>query len=179
MRILALTTAAAALSMLGVQSASAEAAQSGPYVGVGYSTINFSDADVRVGVINGRIGYRVGPHFAIEGEGAFGIQDDTVTVDDGLGGFVDVDAELDSAWSIFAVGAMPVSEDTVVFARLGYATVEVTAEAQGVSASDDDSGVALGVGGWVSLSDHFALRADYTYVDENVHALGISAQLNF
>jgi opacity protein-like surface antigen len=174
MKVFALSAAAAALSVMGAQSAAADPAQSGPYIGATYSTINFSDADVRVGAIGGRVGWRIGPNFAIEGEGAFGVQDDTVTV---LG--VDVNAELDSAWAIFAVGALPVSSDATVFGRIGWASAEVTASVPGVSLSESDDGFAAGVGGTVNLSDHWALRADYTYIDENVHSLGAGVQLSF
>jgi len=175
MKFMALAAAAAGVMLVGAP-AQAQSVESGLYAGAGYTHYSAED-DVSVGGITGRLGYQVNKYFAVEGEGTFGVMDDTVNV---LG--TDVDVELDNAWGVYGVGTLPVSERVNLFGRVGWAKVSVEGSAAGVSASAEDDGVGYGVGGTFGLTDRFALRAEYTRLegdDDAVDTFGIGGQMKF
>src|SRR5262245_5798676 len=82
------------------------------YAGAGYTQFDPDNAD-NVGGITGRLGYRLNPNFAVEGEGTFG-------VDDGD------DAQLNSALGAYAVGILPIgSSGFEAHARAGYNQLDI------------------------------------------------------
>jgi len=125
---------------------------------VGYTNINVDELDVNLGVIQGRVTGMFTPNIGVEGEFGFGIADDTVDV----GGF-DVSVELKHVAAGYVVLNWPVSERFDVYARAGYATLEVEASAAGGGSASDsgsDSAVGFGVKGYFTAKD--GVRADWT-----------------
>jgi hypothetical protein len=136
------------------------------YAGAGYTHYEF-DGD-ETGAVTGRLGYRIHPNFAVEGEAAFGASDGD-------------NAELDNAWGVYAVGVVPVAPSFDLFGRVGYQTVELD---RVVGADIDSEGLGYGVGVNWRVSERFGVRGDYTRLDggddgEEGDAIGVSATLNF
>ena len=73
----------------------ANAQQSGVYVSGGYTYFD-GDGGAQLGGITGRVGVNLTPNFAIEGEGTFGVTDDSGT-------------ELDSQLGAYVVGKLPIN----------------------------------------------------------------------
>jgi outer membrane immunogenic protein len=160
-KLLIAASAAAALFAVPAM-AQAEAAF---YGNVGYANVAVDDADVNLGLIQGRIGATLTPHFAIEGEAGFGIADDTV------GG---VDVKMNYQVGAYLVVNAPVSESFDIFARLGYATYEVEASIGGVSATDTGNDAAYGVGVQGFFTDNDGVRADWTSYGGDANVWSIS-----
>ncbi|MGQ0533206.1 MAG: outer membrane beta-barrel protein [Caulobacteraceae bacterium] len=155
----ALMAAVAAAAMLAVPTA----AYADWYAGAAYTQYDVGDADV--GGVTGRLGYRMNPNFAVEGEGTFGVSDD-----DGV--------ELNHALGAYAVGILPIgSSGFSAHGRVGYQTVEVDTPL----GDADDDGLAYGVGlGW-QATQRIGVRADFTRMegDEETDAVSLGASLNF
>lgn len=145
---------------------SAFAQDTGAYWSVGYThiSVDVEDEDANVGAIQGKLGYRFHPNFAIEGEAAFGVVDETYDI---LG--TDVDVGLDKEWGIYGVGFIPVSPEVNLFARAGFVDVEIEASAGGMSVSDGDTGTGYGAG-LIWDVGMFDLRAEYTRYDFDAEA---------
>ncbi len=133
------------------------------YAGAAYSQYSVEDADL--GGATGRLGYRMNPNFAIEGEGTVGVDDDQ-------------GVELNHAVGAYAVGILPIgSSGFEAHGRVGYQTVEVDTPLGDV----DDDGLAYGVGvGWNATSI-IGIRADYTRMegDLDTDAISLGASFNF
>ena len=118
------------------------------YGSIGYSNIDVDP--VNLGGATLRFGMR-GAHFGGEVEGSFGIKGDSVA---GL------DVDLNNEIGVYAVGYLPVGENTDLIGRVGWARVDIDTTLGGA----DDNGVAYGVG-----IQHFfggganGVRADYTH----------------
>lgn len=128
-------------------------AQAQVYGNVGYASVSVDDADVTLGLLQGRLGYQMNPYFAIEGEAGFGISDDSVA---------GVDVEMKYTVGAYVIGKVPVSENLDLFARVGYVTYEVEASAGGVSATESGSDLAYGVGVQGFFTPNDGIRADWT-----------------
>jgi outer membrane immunogenic protein len=149
---IALATAVAVIAAPVAMTAAAQ--QANVYINGGYSHF---DADaVELGGITGRVGVGFGPHFAVEGEATFGVDDD--------GG-----VELDNEIGVFAVGKLPVSANAELFARAGASRVET-------SPGGEDDGFAYGVGGQYFLTQNDGIRLDWTRhdLDSEVDAYSLS-----
>lgn len=184
------------LTILAVASISLPAvatADNGFYVngGVGHVSADLDLNDIQAGLgsesastilVIGRAGYQFADFFAIEAEGGFGLDGDsidrTVPLSDPLFGTVDVnlnaDVKINNYFGVFARGILPVTDNIDVFARAGYGSVEVeadaTATALGLSATDSVSDrandFAYGAGaelGFGAAGNH-GLRFDGTIV---------------
>lgn len=138
-------------------------AQAEWYAGAAYTQYDLDGAEV--GGATGRLGYRVNPNFAVEGEGTLGVDDDQ-------------GVELNHALGAYAVGIVPFgSSGFEAHGRLGYQTVQVDTP---LGEADDD-GLAYGVGlGWNAASN-IGIRADYTRMegDEDSDAISLGASVNF
>lgn len=168
-----------AASGLGAAALLAPAASAQIYGGAGYSvfTADVDGEDATVGGIIGRLGYKTNPFFGVEGELAIGVQEDSFDV---LGTTVDV--SLENSYGVYAVGWLPVPMIGDLFARVGYANLEVEASAGGLSASEDGSGIAYGAGAQISPFPFTKLRLEYTRYepdDGEVDAFGVSALFQF
>jgi opacity protein-like surface antigen len=149
--------AAAALTM-------APAANAEWYAGAGYTQFDYDGGDV--GGLTGRLGYRFNPNFAAEGEGSFGVDDDS-------------NLELNHNLGAYAVAILPVAPNFDVHGRLGYQTTEVDTPLGEV----DDDGIAYGAGAtWRPGGGRFGIRADYTRLegdDSDADAISLGGTLNF
>lgn len=63
--------------------------------------------------------------------------------------------------------------------KLGFAKAEIEAEAGGVSASDDDSGIAGGIGLGYNFNPSVAVEGEWSYVAEDVTLLTLGATYKF
>lgn len=170
--LIAAAAVAATLAMAPAASAQDAADKAGAYVNL---NVGLADAGPNFWAIQGRLGYRVNNWFGVEGEVATGIKGDDVQV-----GAVSVDTKLKHQLAAYAVGFLPVGENTDLIARIGYGTNKIKASAAGVSASGSDESVNFGVG----VQHHFdganGLRFDYTRNefndggDANVWTIGYS-----
>lgn len=124
----------------------------------GYTHLDADGGDL--GAITGRVGARLSPNFAVEGEGSFGVRDQDITVA-GVNG--KIEHQYDAA--IYGVGVLPVSPNFELFGRLGYGTTKIKASAAGVSASDDGESFNYGLGAQYFLDAQNGLRADWTRRD--------------
>ena len=117
---------------------------SGVYVSGGYTQFD-GDGGAELGGITGRVGVNLTPNFAIEGEGTFGVTDDSGT-------------ELDSELGAFVVGKLPINPSFDVFGRVGVARIET-------SPGGDEDGLAYGAGATWNLTSQDGIRGDWTRHD--------------
>jgi hypothetical protein len=158
------------LAALAAGGSAAAQAETGFYAGAGYT--HFDGDDVALGGLTGRLGVRLHPNFAIEGEASFGVNDDEVGP---------LKVELDHAVAAYGVGVLPVSPTIDLFARAGFASLEADG-AFGVARQADGDGFAFGVGGQIMLTDRFGVRGDYTRIDGDEveqNAFGVSGVVRF
>jgi outer membrane immunogenic protein len=136
------------------------------YAGAAYTQYDFDEAEV--GGLTGRVGYRFGPHLAVEGEGTFSVDDDT-------------NAELNGAYGAYAVGILPIgSSGFDVHGRAGYNHIDV--DGAGPQPDIDEGGFSYGAGVGYRLSDRFGLRADYTRTevdDSDADAISLGGSVHF
>jgi outer membrane immunogenic protein len=144
---LKLALAAAAALVGGPVYMSASAQEANVYVSGGYTQFD-GDGGAQLGAITGRVGVGFGQHFAVEGEGSFGIDDDNGT-------------ELDSELGVFGVAKLPISPQFDIFGRVGYSRIET-------SPGGDEDGLAYGVGGQWNLTEKDGIRGDWTRHDYDV-----------
>lgn len=135
---------AAASMLIAPAFMTANAQQSGVYVSGGYTHFD-GDGGAELGAITGRVGVNFNQNFGIEGEGSFGVKDDSGT-------------ELDSELGVFVVGKLPVSPAFDIFGRVGVARIET-------SPGGSEDGVAYGAGGQWNLSPVDGIRLDWTRHD--------------
>ncbi len=133
-------SAIAAAASLGM---TAQAQEANIYVNGGYTQFDANNVDL--GALTGRVGVGFGPHFGVEGEASFGVDDD--------GGI-----ELDNQLGLFGFGKLPVTDQFELFARLGYSQLET-------SPGGDEDGIAYGVGGQFFFTAVDGVRADFTRHD--------------
>jgi hypothetical protein len=125
-----------------------------------YGNLGYSNNDVEgvnLGEVTGRLGYRMHPNFAVEGEVGFGVNDEDV--------FPGTTAKLDNQAGIYAVGLLPVSPNLDVFARVGYGRAEVSVDGPGFTGSGDGDGVRYGAGAQWMWDGANGLRGDWTRHD--------------
>ncbi|MDB5459632.1 MAG: hypothetical protein JWO72_1373, partial [Caulobacteraceae bacterium] len=126
---------------------------------LGYTGIHLNGADL--GAINLRGTANFGKYVGIEGEGAFGVNDQNGTTNG-----VSTKLHLNSEYAAYGVARWPVLPNADLFARVGYghSDIKATASLRGVSASQSygvDS-VNYGVGGEYFFDGKNGLRVDYT-----------------
>ncbi len=155
--------ATAALSLFALPAAAQSISSPQWYGTAGYTHLDGDDADL--GAITGRVGARVNPNFAIEGEASIGVRDDNVTIA-GVNGSIEQDYDA----AAYAVGIIPVSPNFELFGRVGYGTTSIKAEVAGFNAEEDGESVNYGAGGTYYLDGQNGLRADWTrrdFTDDN------------
>ena len=128
-------------------------AQAQVYGNIGYANVDVKDADVKLGLIQGRLGYDINPNFAVEGELGFGAKDDSIA---------GVDVEMKYQAGVYLVGKANVSDKFQFLARAGYVAYEVEASAGGVAAADTGSDFAFGLGAQAFFTENDGVRADWT-----------------
>lgn len=165
----AATAAAAFCAVSGAAQAQEQTAPTGVYGALGYADAHSNSSDL--GVIQGRLGYRIIPYAGVEGEAAFGVKKDDTDVSTALGD-INGRAELKHEFAAYGVGFLPISPNADLLARVGYGTskVKVSVPAQTVggvaipatSASDDQNSWNFGVGGQYHFDGKNGVRVDYT-----------------
>ncbi|HZZ35926.1 MAG TPA: porin family protein, partial [Caulobacteraceae bacterium] len=115
-----------------------------------------SDSNLTLGAINGRVGARFAKYVGVEGELAFGVTHDT---------FDDVEFKIDNEYAVYAVGFIPLSPKTDLFARVGYGHVKISGEFGGVSASAGSDSVNYGGGAQFFFDENNGVRLEYTRFD--------------
>ena len=161
MQKFALMAAVAVTAMMAAPTASAQW-----YAGAGYTQYDADHAD-STGGITGRLGYRVNPNLAFEGEGSVGVNDGD-------------NASLNSAIGAYAVGILPIgSSGFDVHGRVGYNQLDIDRDA---APNIDDGGVSYGVGAGYNFTQRFGVRADWTRTEtdsDNADAISLTGTLNF
>jgi opacity protein-like surface antigen len=132
------------------------------YAGAGYTNFDYDGGDVDA--ITGRLGYKMSPNFAIEGEASAGLDDGAV--------------ELNHNAGLYGVAILPVTTNLDLHGRLGYQTTEV-----GTPLGEfTDDGVGYGVGATYRLTPGFGVRADYTRLEGDegeADAMSLGGVFNF
>jgi outer membrane immunogenic protein len=138
--------------------------------GTGEFDQDFSGDTARLGTLQGKLGWRLHRNFGVEGEAAFGVDEDKVFF-----GHVKVKYE----YGAFAVGYLPVLDTVDLFARAGYAQVELESDVTTAS-SQGSSGAAFGAGG-VWYVGPLDVRFEYTryQTDNDADAYMISLGSRF
>lgn len=160
MKTLIATAAAGFVAMMLVPGAASaqDLSPTTTYGTLGYSA---SEADgVNLGAIQGRLGARFGKYLGVEGEAAFGVNNDKTYV-----AGVPVKIEEKHQVAAYGVGYLPVAPNADLFVRAGYGNTKLKASAAGSSASDDGDSWNYGVGGQYFFNDKNGVRADYTRHD--------------
>ena len=155
--------ATAAVSLLALPAAAQTAAGPQWYGTAGYTHLDGDNADL--GAITGRVGARLNPNFALEGEASIGVVDDDVRIA-GVNGSIEQDYDA----AAYAVGIIPVSPNLELFGRVGYGTTSIKAKVAGFSAEQDGESVNYGAGATYFLDAKNGLRADWTrrdFTDDN------------
>lgn len=159
MKKFAMMAAVAAVAMMALPAA----AHAQWYAGAAYTNFDADGADI--GAATGRLGYRFGPNFAVEGEGSVGLDDE-----DGV--------ELNHNAGLYAVGIVPLTERFDLHGRVGYQQTEV-----GAPIGDfDDEGLGYGVGATYRVTPNVGVRADWTRLEGDeaeADAISVGAQFNF
>lgn len=159
----------------------------GLYLDGGYQYLDIkpdgADSGVDTNGIAARLGYNFNNVFSLEGELASGIDDgefdynvdeDEFNLDDNDDGdFEDVigvsgDIGLNYLVGLYGRADLPVTERMNLFARAGYAYIDVDASVNtpggtAINIEDSADGPAIGAGLTYDLSENWELRGDYTY----------------
>ncbi|SHF73093.1 outer membrane insertion C-terminal signal [Modicisalibacter ilicicola DSM 19980] len=155
------------------------------YAGLQYAQASYEetvygyDIEGDPSVLVGRLGHYLTDNFSFEGRVGLGLSDDEVTVN---GYDTDVTVEVDHLFGAYAVGHLPVTDVVSIYALAGFTQGEATAKADGMSATDDDSGFSYGVGGEVNFfSRQFSGTLEYmSYLDKSSYEVSaISAGVNY
>ena len=159
---IAAATAAILLGAPALTAAQDAATQTGAYGSLGYGYHDYDDAGLSA--LQGRLGYRFHPNFAVEGEGSLGVGHDSNTV-----AGVKTRSKIDHQVAVYGVGLLPVSPKLDLFARAGYGATRVKASATsgGTTVSDhaNINSWNYGAGAQYHFDDKNGVRADYTRAD--------------
>ena len=157
-----LIAAAAAAALL---AAPAFAQAQEVYASAGAGVIDASP--VKLGVATFRVGANFTPMFGAEAEGSFGISGDEI-----LG----VNFDMNTEYAAFVTLRHALGEKGTIIGRVGYATAEFETSVGPISVTDDQSGLAYGLGIQGQVGDNSAIRLDWTRYnfDEDADAITVS-----
>ena len=131
------------------------------YLGGGLSRITIDpddpdSADIEPTSAIVRIGYGFVDNFAVEGRAGFGLSDDRTQTGD-------ADVDIESIFSGYLVGYLPVANRFSVYGLAGYSVVdtEVTAIASGNSITGDGDGFSYGIGAEADFTDSISGYVEY------------------
>ena len=120
-----------------------------------------TSADIDLGAITGHLGYDFNQNFGVEGEAAFGVNDENATQ-----GGVTSSLSLNYLVGAYGKAQVPVGENVNLFARAGIVNAELEASVSGIgSATDTETGAGYGVGGTFAFNQNMYVRGDYTRYD--------------
>jgi len=157
---IAAAAAAATMALAPAMAQAQETVEPGAYVNLGaaYAT----QSGIHLGAIQGKVGYRFNNWLGVEGEAAFGVDDDSVRV-----GAAKAKVELKHQLAAYVIGFAPVATNTDLFARLGYGTTKIGASAAGVGASGSDESVNIGAGVQHHFDGKNGVRVEYLRSEYN------------
>jgi len=159
-----LSAAAAAAALFAAGAASAQMPPLYGNIGYTHYGAELDGEELNLGAITGRIGARLTPNIAVEGEGSFGVRDH----EESGGGFT-ASLGLNHQAIAYVVGLVPVSPVADVFARVGYGVTDLEVEVTGPgftgNDSDSEATLALGAGGQFFFDGVNGVRAEYTRYD--------------
>lgn len=156
---------AAALAVI----ASSATAQVAPkfYVGADVGSTKFDQVD-RENSYGAFIGYQINSNFAIEG-GYRRLADFDV---DGVNVKVDQRA-------ISVIASHPLSQGFGVFARLGYNDLNGKASFRGISASDSEDGVLVGIGATYAFAPNITGRTELQRTNKDSTNISVGVSYGF
>jgi hypothetical protein len=161
---LMLSAAAAAAALFAAGAASAQMAPLYGNLGYTHYGAEAEGEELNLGAITGRVGSRLSPYLAVEGEGSIGVRDEEET-----SGGVTTSLGLNYQLLGFVVGMLPISPEADLFARIGYGVTDLEFEVSGPgftdTASDSEGTLALGAGGQFFFDGLNGVRAEYTRYD--------------
>lgn len=157
-RTLAAAASVAALGLAAAPVMAQTAPATGAYGTLGYSHVD--DGDLGLGTAQGRLGYKFHPNFAVEGEGALGVDSDSRTIAGAT-----VDTKVKHSAAAYAVGIVPLSDKLDLFVRGGYGTTKARATTGAVSITDSNDSWNYGAGAQYFFDGMNGVRADYTRHD--------------
>lgn len=141
------------------------------YVGIQYAQVIDSDYGTEPLMLVGRFGHFLTDSFSVEARAGFGVSEGELRENS------DIEIEIDTLFSAYAVGHLPLSRysDTVsVYGLAGLSRAEMTATSYG---SDDDIGFSYGAGVQATLTPTVVGTLEYMSYLDDISA--ISAGLNF
>lgn len=157
---IAAAAAAATMALAPAMAHAQETVEPGAYANLGVAYA--SQDGIHLGALQAKLGYRINNWFGVEGEAAFGVDDDSVSV-----GAARAKVELKHQFAAYVVGFAPVATNTDLFARVGYGTTKIRASAAGVGASGSDESVNLGVGAQHHFDGKNGIRVEYLRSEYN------------
>lgn len=156
MRIFALAILAATAFASAPSFAQTVPLLSNTYINGGYN--HLQSGSINTGTVQGRVGYKLTPNFAVEGEAGIGSNNDRIN---------GVDVRTRGTLGAFAVASAPVAERFALIGRAGYVQTWAEAKAAGIKTEADEGSFAVGVGGQYMIDEANGIRADYTRYTEN------------
>ena len=153
------------------------------YAGVQYGFGDFSARDVSKDfdpqVIVGRFGLR-NDNFALEARFGSGINSDTQNIQ----GTGDVNLYIDKFYGAYGVGHINLGESASVYGLAGFTYVEASLRNQiGLSESDRDNGLSIGIGADYGVGENVSLNIEYTsYIidsDFDLKVLGLGVTFGY
>lgn len=133
------------------------------YVDGGAGFINFDDGTDTISPTNIylRGGYQFNQYFNV------GLESSTTVSSDQLSDFPGVDFDVDVV-TLYVRAGVPVGESIWVYGQLGRSNTELTGQALGIKASQDDNDTMYGVGADVDLgSKNLYLALNYSSYNNN------------
>lgn len=129
-----------------------------------YSETNV-DISASVTAITGRLGTHFNENVSGELRVGFGVDDDTVSFDDGL----EADLELESLYGVYIRGGIPVTENIYPYVILGYSRGELKATVAGFgSNSESETDTSFGLGVDVDVIQELTINLEYmNYFDKD------------
>ena len=164
------------------------AAAQGFYADAGYQMIDIKadlgagqEAELDLGALIGHVGYDFNNWFALEGEAAVGISDET----DSVAG-ISATVEVNYLIGVYARANANLTENFSVYARAGIVNAEIGADVTGfgfsVSDSDSETAAAFGAGAEFMFTSTVGVRGDYTnydFEDADTNAYTLAAVFKF
>lgn len=156
------------------------AANAGMYAGANFSIVEYEESgldSVEPTALVLRLGNEFTPNLALEARLGIGLSDDSVNV---FGTTVDV--EVDQFVGVYGRAIAPLGAVSL-YGLIGYTDGELTASANGVSISADDSDLSYGVGADFVLNKTSAVNVEWARLlstsDYDVTALSVGYRYNF
>lgn len=154
------------------------------YLGLGYAFLTYEEdgiaKDFDLGALGVKSGAKLTPYFAIELRAGFGVDDESVRIND-----VSAKLELDYFVGGYLLAGLPNETPFFPYVVVGMTRGELTATASGpggyASISESESDFSYGAGADFSVTEQFLVNAEYmNYIDKDgVEVTGPSIGVTF